>query len=71
MKTARQNKIIELVEKNEIETQEELGELLKNAGFAVTQATISRDIRELKLTKVAIDLDRQKYICSIIFKCTF
>ena len=62
MKTARQNKIIELVEKNEIETQEELGELLKNAGFAVTQATISRDIRELKLTKVAIDLYRQKYI---------
>ena len=62
MKTARQNKIIELVEKNEIETQEELGELLKDAGFAVTQATISRDIRELKLTKVAIDLDRQKYI---------
>ncbi len=62
MKTARQNKIIELVEKNEIETQEELGELLKAAGFAVTQATISRDIRELKLTKVAIDLDRQKYI---------
>ena len=62
MKTARHNKIIELVEKNEIETQEELGELLKNAGYSVTQATISRDIRELKLTKVAIDLERQKYI---------
>lgn len=62
MKTARQNKIVELVEKYEIETQEELGELLKNAGYQVTQATISRDIRELKLTKVAIDLDRQKYI---------
>ncbi len=62
MKTARQNKIIELVEKNEIETQEELGELLKKAGYHVTQATISRDIRELKLTKVAIDLERQKYI---------
>ncbi|MGN1083967.1 MAG: arginine repressor [Lachnospiraceae bacterium] len=62
MKTARQNKIIELVEKNEIETQEELGELLKREGFHVTQATISRDIRELKLIKVAIDLDRQKYI---------
>lgn len=62
MKTARQNKIIELVEKNEIETQEELGELLKKAGYQVTQATISRDIRELKLTKVAIDLERQKYI---------
>lgn len=62
MKTARQNKIIELVEKNEIETQEELGKLLKEAGYDVTQATISRDIRELKLTKVAIALDRQKYI---------
>lgn len=62
MKTARQNKIIELVEKNEIETQEELGELLEQAGYRVTQATISRDIRELKLTKVAIDLERQKYI---------
>lgn len=62
MKTARQNKIIELVEKFEIETQEELGNLLKEAGFDVTQATISRDIRELKLSKVAIDLERQKYI---------
>ena len=36
--------------------------LLKKAGYHVTQATISRDIRELKLTKVAIDLERQKYI---------
>lgn len=62
MKTARQNKIIELVEKYEIETQEELGAMLKDAGYDVTQATISRDIRELKLTKVAIDLERQKYI---------
>lgn len=62
MKTARQNKIIELVEKFEIDTQEELGNLLKDAGFDVTQATISRDIRELKLSKVAIDLERQKYI---------
>lgn len=62
MKTGRQNKIIELVEKNEIETQEELGDMLKKAGYNVTQATISRDIRELKLTKIAIDLDRQKYI---------
>jgi len=62
MKTGRQNKIIELVEQNEIETQEELGEMLKNAGYNVTQATISRDIRELKLIKIAIDLDRQKYV---------
>ncbi|NMB43200.1 MAG: arginine repressor [Clostridiales bacterium] len=53
MKNARQNKIIELVNANEIETQEELLELLKNEGYQVTQATISRDIRELKLTKIS------------------
>ena len=55
MKTARQSKIIELIEKNEIETQEELAALLIEAGFKTTQATMSRDIRELKLTKVASD----------------
>ena len=42
----------ELVKKYEIETQEELAEKLNKSGFAVTQATISRDIRELKLTKI-------------------
>ncbi len=53
MKNARQNKIIEIINAHEIETQEELSELLKEAGYKVTQATISRDIRELKLTKVS------------------
>ena len=62
MKTARHSKIIELIEKNDIETQEELAGLLIQAGFKTTQATISRDIRELKLTKVASDDGRQKYI---------
>ena len=62
MKTARQSKIIELIEKHEIETQEELAGMLLKAGFKTTQATISRDIRELKLTKVSIDDGRQKYI---------
>ncbi|MBQ8857491.1 MAG: arginine repressor [Lachnospiraceae bacterium] len=52
MKGRRQEAILELVKKYEIETQEELAEKLGNAGFAVTQATISRDIRELKLTKI-------------------
>ncbi len=52
MKEKRQEAILELVKKNEIETQEELAERLNRAGFAVTQATISRDIRELKLTKI-------------------
>ena len=52
MKLERHSKIVELIGKYEIETQEELAEYLNQAGFAVTQATVSRDIRELKLTKV-------------------
>lgn len=52
MKAKRQEAILELVKKYEIETQEELAEKLGMAGFTVTQATISRDIRELKLTKI-------------------
>ena len=61
MKTRRHARIIELIGKNEIETQEELAALLQKDGFTVTQATISRDIRELKLTKVPTDDGRQKY----------
>ncbi len=61
MKTLRQNKILELVAQNTIETQDELAELLSEAGFQVTQATISRDIRELKLTKVP-EGGKQKYV---------
>lgn len=52
MKIKRQEAILDLVKNQEIETQEELAEKLNKAGFAVTQATISRDIRELKLTKI-------------------
>lgn len=62
MKVGRQSKIIELISKNDIETQEELADLLTAAGYNVTQATISRDIRELKLTKVSTNTGRQKYI---------
>ena len=51
MKSKRQMKIIEIIEKNDIETQEELIMRLREAGYEVTQATISRDIRELKLVK--------------------
>ena len=61
MKMERRSKIIELIGKYQIETQEELGERLEEAGFPVTQATISRDIRELKLTKVSVDGVHQKY----------
>jgi transcriptional regulator of arginine metabolism len=52
MKVSRQLKIIEIIENNLIETQEELAQALKDNGFTVTQATISRDIKELKLIKV-------------------
>lgn len=52
LKNNRQKKILELIVRHEIGTQEELMERLRDAGFSVTQATVSRDIREMKLTKV-------------------
>ena len=51
MKINRHAKIVELISKYRIETQEELAEYLNKEGFKVTQATVSRDIRDLKLTK--------------------
>ena len=61
MKTKRQTKMLELIKKHDIETQEELSDYLQTEGYQVTQATVSRDIRELKLTKVAMSNGRQKY----------
>ncbi len=52
MKTRRQEKIIEIITKYDIDTQEALAEQLKNEGYNVTQATVSRDIRELHLEKI-------------------
>ena len=52
MKIARHAQIIKLIHQYDIETQEELAAKLNESGFSVTQATVSRDIRELKLTKV-------------------
>lgn len=60
-KYARQSKILELIEANEIETQEELAEFLQKTGTKVTQATVSRDIRELQLVKVATKDGKYKY----------
>ena len=65
MKVKRQEAILNLVKRYEIETQEELAEKLNKNGFTVTQATISRDIRELKLSKIATGDGKQKYV---IFK---
>lgn len=62
MKKKRQEKIIELITRYEVETQEELVELLQKEGYQVTQATISRDIRELKLSKIPNGRGRQKYV---------
>ena len=61
MKKSRHQKIKELIEQYEIETQEELADKLREAGYAVTQATVSRDIRELKLSKVPTGDGKQKY----------
>lgn len=61
MKKSRHQKIKELVERYEIETQEELADKLREAGYTVTQATVSRDIREMKLSKISMGDGRQKY----------
>ena len=61
MKTKRRTKMLEQIKKHDIETQEELSDYLQKEGYQVTQATVSRDIRELKLTKVAMSNGRQKY----------
>ena len=62
MKLKRQEKILELIIKYEIETQEELLQRLRDAGFDATQATVSRDIREMKLTKVSMSDGRLRYV---------
>jgi|SRR5690606_21369850 transcriptional regulator of arginine metabolism len=61
MKGRRQLKIRELVSTRDIETQEELAGLLREAGFEVTQATVSRDIKEMQLVKVPLEDGRYKY----------
>ena len=62
MKVKRHNKILEIIQNYNIETQEELIDKLKLAGFDVTQATVSRDIRELKLLKQMSDMGTYKYV---------
>lgn len=64
MRYSRQDKILELIEKYEIETQEALAEKLSQNGFNVTQATVSRDIRELQLVKIPTYDGHSKYSVS-------
>ena len=60
-RSARQSKILELISTKEIETQDELARELKNANYDITQATISRDIKELGLTKILSSSGKYKY----------
>ncbi len=61
VKNSRRIKILELISSHEIDTQDELTALLQENGFQVTQATVSRDIRELRLVKVLSDSGKYKY----------
>ena len=75
MKKDRHKKILDLIKENAISTQEELASALNQAGYNVTQATVSRDIRELNLTKTTADgiLCKFKYLiqCRNSFPCIF
>lgn len=62
MKKRRQGKIIEIIRKHEVGTQEELADRLREEGFDVTQATVSRDIREMKLSKISTENGGQRYV---------
>lgn len=64
MRYSRQNMVLELIGSNEIETQEQLCQLLREAGYNVTQATVSRDIKELQLVKKLSSSGRYKYVQS-------
>ncbi|WP_394272157.1 arginine repressor [Butyricicoccus sp.] len=64
MKFQRQAKILELIEHNEIETQEELSMRLRDLGYDTTQATVSRDIKELRLIKILSPSGKYRYATS-------
>ncbi|NLC69143.1 MAG: arginine repressor [Clostridiaceae bacterium] len=65
MKYNRHARILEIIEKNEIETQEELVDKLRQEGMDVTQATVSRDIKELRLAKVLTESGKSKYVSMV------
>jgi transcriptional regulator of arginine metabolism len=64
LKSKRHTKILEIIGSREIETQEELADALKKEGFDVTQATVSRDIKNLKLIKMQSSNGKSKYVVS-------
>lgn len=64
MRVSRQNKILEIIKTNDVERQDQLQELLRDAGYDVTQATISRDIKELQLVKVQSKSGVSRYVAN-------
>ncbi len=64
MKSKRHQKILELIQAHPVDTQEELLRLLRESGFEATQATVSRDIKELRLVKTALDNGKYRYSVS-------
>lgn len=64
MKSKRHDKILEIISSREVETQEELADELRKAGFEITQATVSRDIKLLKLIKMQGSTGKYKYVAS-------
>lgn len=62
MNKKRQDAIIQIIQNRDVETQQELALILNQQGFEVTQATVSRDIKKLKLSKIAIGNGHQKYV---------
>lgn len=64
MKKKRHDKILEIIENKEIETQGELAQMLRASGYNVTQATVSRDIKELGLVKASAPSGKQKYVAA-------
>ncbi|MDR0570689.1 MAG: arginine repressor [Clostridiales Family XIII bacterium] len=64
MRYSRQNKILDIISTHQVDTQERLAELLKENGFSVTQATVSRDIRELQLLKTLTSDGKYKYVAN-------
>ena len=62
MKRTRQEAILRVISQYEVETQQELAQRLKEEGFEVTQATVSRDIRDMKLSKMPTGEGHQKYV---------
>lgn len=64
MRVSRHNKILEIIKTNDVERQDQLQQLLKDAGYDVTQATISRDIKELQLVKVQSKSGISRYVAN-------